>query len=180
MFKRVDQNIANEFKKLKTHILTLELKVIKEFKLSEPIDDNWYKSLKKSQGIYLFEIKVGNPNQELENWIDDFKKKWSVYDKQWTPSTKEVRIKNHKELLDWMPLYIGKSKTIGTRIRNHIKLDLHKTTFALKLNSRKNLSNDMFRIKALIFDDKLDNYNAIAPFTEYELRTRINPIVGKQ
>jgi len=75
-------------------------------------------------------------------------------------------------------LYIGKSRNIGSRIHGHIYKELHKTTFALKLQARKNLKNEIFRLKTIRIDVK--NYDAIVPRIEWQLRNKINPLIGKQ
>tara|TARA_R110002051_G_scaffold321505_1_gene409360 strand:- start:308 stop:553 length:246 start_codon:yes stop_codon:yes gene_type:complete len=81
-------------------------------------------------------------------------------------------------LTEWIPIYIGKSKRIEGRIHEHIFKELHKTTFALKLNARENMENEKFRLKTIKCE--IENYNMIVPAIEAQLRNRINPLIGKQ
>ena len=91
---------------------------------------------------------------------------------------KKKRIVEHSELTEWIPIYIGKSKRIEGRIHEHIFKELHKTTFALKLNARENMENEKFRLKTIKCE--IENYNMIVPAIEAQLRNRINPLIGKQ
>ncbi|WP_157970322.1 hypothetical protein [Albibacterium indicum] len=84
----------------------------------------------------------------------------------------------HKELKEWIPLYIGKSRNIASRIHGHIFRELDKTTFAMKLKSRENLYGQRFRISYIKLD--VNNYDMLVPYVERRLRNKINPIVGKQ
>jgi len=132
------------------------------------------------QGVYLIEIKNNRLFDNFDLWVEDFKSKWEdeKYIKKFTPNIKKKRVKAHTELNDWIPLYIGKSKNIGSRIHGHIYKELHKTTFALKLQARENLKNEVFRFKTIRIDVR--NYDAIVPRIEWQLRDKINPLIGKQ
>ena len=131
-------------------------------------------------GIYLIEIKNNGKFFTYNDWVQNFKSEWedNQYVAKFTPNLKKVRIRAHQVLSEWMPLYIGKSKNIGSRIHEHIYKDLEKTTFALKLMARVNLKNETFRLKTIKIE--VVNYDAIIPRIESQLRNRINPIIGKQ
>lgn len=175
----IDNEINRQLELLKEEVKLIDLQEICEFKLDEaaekiPWNDLVYK------GIYLFEIKNDKRFLDFNSWINDFKEAWEGkdYKYKFTPNTKKIRIRAHKELNEWIPIYIGKSLNIGHRIHGHIYKELHKTTFALKLMARTNLKDNTFRLKALKVDVK--NYDAIVPEIEWQLRNRINPIIGKQ
>ena len=44
--------------------------------------------------------------------------------------------------------------------------------------ARENLKNDNFRLSAININ--VENYDAIVPKIEWQLRERINPLIGKQ
>ena len=44
--------------------------------------------------------------------------------------------------------------------------------------ARKNLKDETFRLSAIKIE--VENYDAIVPRIEWQLRNRINPIIGKQ
>ena len=177
--QKIDKEINNQLELLKDEVDSIKLKDVCEFKIEDagkiiPWDDLVHK------GIYLFEIKNDNRFDNFELWIEDFKEIWEVdeYRDKFTPNTKKIRIRAHKELNEWIPLYIGKSRNIGARIHGHIYKELHKTTFALKLQARTNLKDHTFRLKAIEVD--VHNYDSIVPKIEWQLRNRLNPIIGKQ
>ncbi|WP_452226807.1 hypothetical protein [Lacinutrix cladophorae] len=176
---KIDEEINKQLELLKEEVKLIELEEICEFKLENagkiiPWDDLVHK------GIYLFEIKNDKRFTDFDSWIEDFKEIWETdeYRYKFTPNTKKVRIKAHNVLNEWIPIYIGKSRNIGRRIHGHIYKELHKTTFALKLLARTNLKNHTFRLKAIKVD--VHNYDSIVPKIEWQLRNRINPIIGKQ
>jgi hypothetical protein len=177
--QKIDSEINKQLELLKEEVKLIDLEDICEFKLDDagdkiPWDDLVYK------GIYLFEIKNDNRFTDFKEWINDFKEIWETddYRYKFTPNTKKLRIKAHKDLNDWIPIYIGKSRNVGSRIHGHIYKELNKTTFALKLLARTNLKNQTFRLKAIKVD--VHNYDSIVPKIEWQLRNRINPIIGKQ
>jgi hypothetical protein len=150
-----------------------------QFKLDESHNEIPWDDL-KFPGIYLIEIKNNNKFDSFDSWVNKFKLEWEdeKYLKKFTPNLKKIRIKAHNELNDWIPIYIGKSKNIKSRVHGHIYKELNKTTFALKLLARKNLMNDTFKLSALKIEVK--NYDALVPKIEWQLRNKINPIIGKQ
>ena len=131
-------------------------------------------------GLYLIEIKNMGSFSNIDAWITDLKNRWEDerYLRKFTPNFKKIRIQAHNELKEWMPLYIGKSKNVKTRIYEHLYKDLNKTTFALKLLARENLQQEVFRLKTIKIN--VANYNEIVPRIEWQLRNRINPLIGKQ
>jgi len=113
----------------------------------------------------------GSRRLGLSGNTDDFKKKF-------TPNFKENRIARHVTLPEWLPLYLGKSKKVNTRVMEHINLPLHKSTFALQLKARPGLANRQFRLHTLRLPVK--NHDLIAPVIESALRDRFTPLTGKQ
>ncbi len=177
--KEIDTELKNQFEALNEIIRSVRFTELVDFKLDEaaiqiPWNDIVY------PGIYLIEIKNTGKYDSFNDWVENFQLEWEdeKYIKCFTPNLKKVRIRAHNELNDWMPLYIGKSKNIGSRIHEHIYKELDKTTFALKLMARSNLKNEIFRVQTLKVE--VENYDAIVPRIEWQLRNRINPIIGKQ
>lgn len=177
--EEIDLELTKQFELLNKVIDETLLKQICQFNLNEHLNEIPWGELKYS-GIYLFEIKNNGKFSSFEDWINDFKIGWrdTKYLKQFTPDLKEIRIKSHTELNEWIPLYIGKSRNIEARIHEHIFKEIDKTTFALKLLARTNLHNDSFRLSTLKMD--VSNYDAIVSRVEWQLRNKINPIAGKQ
>jgi hypothetical protein len=132
------------------------------------------------QGIYRIDIFTSRENDDFESWAAKFRAEWDLpeYKNKFTCTTKDKRIRRHGVLSEWMPLYIGKSKKVGTRIAEHLNLPLEARTFALKIRSRPNMSHRRFRLHTIPLN--VQNYDLIAPSLERELRDRLNPIVGKQ
>lgn len=131
-------------------------------------------------GIYLIEIHTPGRNEDFESWVATFRTEWDLpeYKKKFTCTTKDKRIGRHGVLEEWMPLYIGKSKKVGSRVGEHLSLPLEARTFALKIRSRPNMSPRRFRLHTIPLN--IQNYDLIAPSIERELRDRLNPLVGKQ
>ncbi len=179
--KKIDKEINKQLVLLKEKVELISLKEICSFQIEKaddliPWNDIAYK------GIYLLEIKNEGRFTNFDSWITDFQEIWEneEYKRKFTPNTRKIRIQahRHKDLQEWIPLYIGKSRNVSKRVHEHIYKELHKTTFALKLKARTNLKSHIFRLKVLEID--VHNYDSIVPKVEWQLRNRINPIIGKQ
>lgn len=138
------------------------------------------KSHKK--GVYFFEIKT-NQDDSLSKWLESFSKKWQMLgvDKIYSPNIINKRIKKYEEenfLPEWMPLYLGISKELFSRIKEHINLKFTQTTYALKLKERDNLKDETFRVRFI--EVETEYYDLLLPRLESILRDKLNPIVGKQ
>ncbi len=177
--KAIDIELKKQFETLNQIVSEVKLSEILEFKLDEAEEKITWNEIVYS-GIYLVEIKNNGTYTSINEWIDNFKAEWEneEYLRRFTPNLKKMRIKAHTNLNEWIPIYIGKSKNIGNRIHEHIFKELEKTTFALKLMARRNLKNEIFRLKTLKIE--VENYDAIVPRIEWQLRNSINPIIGKQ
>jgi hypothetical protein len=137
----------------------------------------------KYEGIYLIEIRTTGRKSGLASWYKQFKEGWEhpSFRKAFTPNTRKVRIDAHSTLKPWMPLYIGKAKSVAGRVKQHISLDLSATTFALKLRARTHLRLSDLRLSTVNLEQlAIQNYGVIAPVLELALRNQINPLVGKQ
>ncbi len=82
--------------------------------------------------------------------------------------------------MKWVPLYIGKSKTLKSRIKEHLNDPLETTRGGLKIGKRDFLKGKTIRISVIEFDSKIENYDVIAPYIENMKRNDLNPIIGKQ
>lgn len=131
-------------------------------------------------GIYFIEIKNDSNHDTFQAWIDSFREEWEHddYKRHFVSNLRKVRINQHSELNEWIPMYIGKSKQIGARIRQHIYKELGKPTFALKLNARTNMRNKTFRLSVIKVPH--ENYDWVMPVIEKTLRNKFNPIIGRQ
>jgi hypothetical protein len=152
----------------------LDFTVICELADEETISQQQY------PGVYRIEIKSDNTHQSIEDWMKWFKGEWErpEYVKMFTPNTKAKRIEKHLVLKDWIPLYIGKAKSVAKRVLEHVNLPLNKPTTAMKIKERKNLANCRFRLSAIRID--VDRYDVIMPLVESALREKFNPILGRQ
>jgi len=176
----IDKEISISAKKLEEEVKKLTFEEICEFNLNKDHIPEIPWGTLNYPGIYLLEIKNDGKSDSLATWVENFKSKWEdeKYLKSFTPNLKKKRIVGHSELTDWIPIYLGKSKRIEGRVHEHIFKELHKTTFALKLNARENIQNERFRLKTIKCD--VQNYNMIVPAIEAQLRNRVNPLIGKQ
>ncbi|URC11912.1 hypothetical protein [Flavobacterium sp. B183] len=179
MIKEIDSEITKQLYLIKAFSNELHFKEICQFELNEKLDNIPWDIL-NHPGIYLIEVRNNEKFKIYEEWVNDFKFRWENEDyvKKFTLNFKLKRIKAHNELKEWIPLYIGKSKNIKSRLHGHIYKELSKTTFAMKLLARENMKKEIFRIS--IINLELTNYDAIVPVIENQLRNRINPLIGKQ
>jgi hypothetical protein len=134
------------------------------------------------RGIYLIEIRTLGKSRPFANWKTSFEAQWNdpLLKSRFTPGTKKKRMAAHSALKTWMPLYIGKSKTIWRRVNQHIDLGLDVNLFAMKLGLRPWLSLHDLRLSTLNFDEHgIKNYDVVAPALERALRATYNPVVGQ-
>lgn len=166
--KKFDENLKKISEEIKSEVDKINLDKIPsyEFKLSE------YESsqIKNCQGIYIFYIQKKS--------LDKFEIKWGNNIKKATPKIIKNRIKDHTNTIDWIPLYIGKSEKVISRIAQHITLKKESTTSSMKLRAREKFNEDIFAVR--IIPLKTEHYSFIAHYIESELRKTINPIVGKK
>lgn len=137
----------------------------------------------KYPGIYRIDVHVGHPQTDRANssdWIRQFVEEWDHADfvGNNTPTTKLLRIRKHDELLEWMPVYIGKSTNVGSRVAQHINLPLDRRTFAMKLRARPMWNLRVFRLSTIHLPVR--RYDLIAPLVEAEAREHVNPLVGRK
>jgi hypothetical protein len=177
---RIDKEFTKSAKALQIETEKLTFSRICEFKVNKNSSSNIPWETLKYPGIYLIEIKNDGNFNSFESWVEDFREKWEDerYLKSHTPNLIKTRIEKHTDLGEWIPIYLGKAETIGSRIREHIFKELCKTTYALKLNARENLENEIFRLKTI--KCQVANYKLIVPSIESQLRNKINPLIGKQ
>ena len=178
-FKSIDTEIDRQLRLLNKEVESIVLEDICEFSISEANDKIPFNNM-NYKGIYLFEIKNDCRFTDFDSWVANFIDQWEQkkYRYNFTSNIRKVRIAKHKELPDWIPLYIGKSRNVGKRVYEHIHKELEKRTYALKLKARTNLKDHTFRLKTI--EIEVHNYDSILPKIEWQLRNRINPILGKQ
>jgi hypothetical protein len=133
------------------------------------------------RGVYLIEIKTPGRDDSLAGWIKSFQAQWDHprFARAFTNTTKQKRIRKHKRLREWMPLYIGRSQKVGHRVGEHIALPRKARTFAMKLRMRGTFfKRNQFRLRTIKIDTQ--HYHVWAPILERVLRDKHNPIVGRQ
>lgn len=169
--------IVEEIKKLTSHS---KFKMLCEFTIEN--FDNYIEEINTCnfKGLYYFELKNNFQFETIEEWKNDFLLKWTdeTYLRRFVPNPRKTRLKMLTENNEWIPLYIGKSRKVSVRIKEHLNKELEKHTFAMKLKARTNLYDQFFRVSVLEVNTK--NYDLIVPILENELRNKINPIIGKQ
>lgn len=175
----VDQNLSSYVDSVKSIASKLEFTENFQFVLSDSIPTSQWESI-VYPGIYLIEIKNDFKFESFDLWIENFAALWEdeEFKYKFVPGLKKKRIKQHVSLNEWIPLYIGKSKNIGARFKEHLYLELKRNTFALKLHSRSQFHKDVFRLSTIKV--QVRNYDQILPIIENTLRNMINPIIGKQ
>ncbi len=183
--KNIDIQITNQLNLLEKLSESFQFTEICEFSIEKSNEIVPYDKLHIS-GLYFIEIK-NQKEEDFAVWIENFKPKFRGLEKEFlhkfTPNIIEKRIKKLKKTEDakpiWIPFYIGKSKKISQRVHSHINSTLGRPPFALKLNGRKNLNDEVFRLKILEIKDVI-NYDVIVPKLETIFREKLNPLVGKQ
>ncbi|MFG0592213.1 hypothetical protein ACF8C4_13915 [Myroides odoratimimus] len=174
LLKDIFESIKEEIKK------EIVWRDIGEFKVSDFSDLDSSVAECNFKGIYFFEIKNNFKFDNIEHWKQDFIIRWEegTYKRKFVPNTRKSRLNKLTENQEWIPLYIGKSRKVSTRIKEHIYKPLDKNTFAMKLKARENFNEEIFRVKAL--EINVEHYDWIVPLVEKELRNIYHPIVGKQ
>lgn len=175
--KSIDQTLKNQIVKLEEVAKKLQWKVVGEFRVNGDsailsLDDLGYK------GVYMIEVKNDTHPDDFGSWFQSFEGKWVKYEKNRTPRLIKKRIRSSVKRGAWIPLYLGKSSNIRSRIDGHLNLKLEQATYALKLNARENLSDYTFRLSTIRLD--VDSYDAIMPVVESCLREREQPLIGRQ
>lgn len=155
----VDIRISADADALRRLSNTLDFSPVMEFELGDdsPAIPN---IVAKQQGIYLFEILYTGKDISHEEWIDSFRKRWRC-NGGWIPDVKEIRIRAHRQFDTWVPLYIGKSRNIGGRIKEHIYHAFEKTTFSMKLKAQPVLYGEKFKVSWIPLP--VANYDMIVP-----------------
>jgi hypothetical protein len=136
-------------------------------------------------GIYLIEVCTRSTSvQTLTDWISAFRDEWmhEMYRDMFVANPQKKRMNVHLaagHLKDWMPIYIGKSKNISSRLQEHVSMPLGKKTFAMKLDARPTMKTRQWRFSTISLEG-VENYGVIAPQMEGALRDCYHPIVGRQ
>jgi hypothetical protein len=171
---KMDQQLSLALEPIRDIAATVEMPFVCFLKDEEAVKRQAY------PGVYRIDVQTSGTETELAAWIAKFRSEWEHADfkKSFTPNLKKKRIAGHTTLPEWMPLYLGKSKNVGKRVLEHIKLPLNKTTFALKLNARPGMAERTLRLHTL--ELRVQNYDAIVPALESALRNRFHPLIGKQ
>ena len=174
----IDEKISAIQVELREYSQTLKFTELCEFSMNNLESILWQEL--DCQGLYLIEIKNDLKYNIFNEWANEFCEKWQDerYVKRWVSNPKKMRLAKHKELGDWIPLYIGKSRKIKDRIHEHIHLKLEQPTTGLKLKVRDNMQNETFRISFINIPTQ--NYDWVMSKLERILRDRINPIIGRQ
>lgn len=177
--EEIDKELTKQFEILKEEIKPVNFRQVAKFQINDAGKSIPWEEIGYS-GIYLLEIKNTGKHSSFKDWITDFRLEWEreEYLRKFTPNLKKVRIKEHFELNEWIPIYIGKSRNIKSRVHDHLYKELNKSTFALKLMARENMRNETFRLQTIKIE--VENYDAIVPRIELQLRNRLNPLIGKQ
>jgi hypothetical protein len=177
---KIDIEITLQIQKLEKLFGEKDFIEFKEFRLNNKEEINLNK-LDKIKGIYLFEIK-NSKSLFFQDWIIEFENNFKIpkhnFAQNWAPNINKTRLKKYSnENLNWFPLYLGKSKNIKKRIKEHLDSNIGKAPSALKLRQRFNISNELFRIKYIDFS-AINNYNTICSIVEKQLQKKIKPIAG--
>ncbi len=186
MFQTLDNSINAALEKFDRDLSTLSFENSKTeiFILSEDLNIDFISSDCCGPGVYFFELKSPDDyrfGKKASTILQNIKKYWKHRSVRamWSPGIKDSRVSVHKEFIDgWIPFYIGKSRYLEKRVREHVFQDRGKTSFGMKLKARKNLYGLEFRISYIKIDVK--NYDMIVPYVESAMRNKYNPITGKQ
>jgi len=144
------------------------------------LSDETTVNLQRYPGLYKIDIRNSGEHQSFKEWYAWFRSEWvqDAYERKFTPNPKKKRVAAHTQLVEWIPLYIGKSRYISGRVWEHINLKLERPTTAMKLKERTNLTGQRFRLSTIRVD--VSNYDLIVPKLESALRDLHNPLLGRQ
>lgn len=185
-FTLLEKDLESLNVKIEEFSKSLVFEVIGEFNLNnlELIKHKIDKLEANIEGVYFLEIKRNYEFDDLKKWGQVFEKKWKNDTINNAPIFSPSRMDNLSKdkklnLNEWIPFYLGKSKDIKNRIKQHLySLSPERTTSALKLNQRKSIQDETFKIKYV--EIKTDYYDILMQKIEHFLREIYNPIVGKQ
>jgi hypothetical protein len=176
---KIDTELSTLMATLKAELDHYKFEPKFEFVLNKNFDLSFLEKI-KYPGVYLIEIHTGNQEITFNDWVKSFLEKWQdkEYVSHFVPNSRKGRLAAHKDLSTWFPLYIGKSKDISKRIKEHLYLEMKRPTGALKLIGRENIYDHVFKVSTIRIEVK--NYDIIMPQLERMLRNKINPILGRQ
>lgn len=181
MIEEIDKQISIQLNLLSNWVKEMKFQPAFEFTTQLKDSDIDWSKLRHS-GVYLIEVHVDDSMKLFEQWVEQFSYTWEhkVYEEYNTPRLIKKRIAEHvkQNSKGWVPLYIGKSKDISSRVKGHLFMPLEKQTYALKLMSRENLES--YQLRLSVVPVVVKNYDAIMPKVEGLLRDRLNPLVGRQ
>ncbi|NWL03681.1 hypothetical protein DM790_22920 [Flavobacterium collinsii] len=179
-FEEIKSKIKEINAELVNYASTLEFNKICDFTLDNCTERIPWEDM-KGHGVYFIEIKNQNHFSDFKSWVENFRLEWEdpLYKRRFVSNLKKNRIKNQNDKFEeWIPLYIGKSQNIKSRVWEHIYKKLDQNTFALKLNAREHAKKETFRLSIIKLPS--NNYNIIMPVIESTLRKKLNPIIGRQ
>lgn len=178
-YKFLLYQINNDFKALfeNEHLAD----ILEKLKWQHPLPDD-LKIVSNTYGLYLFTI-----DRSMISNLEEFEKLWQGGDN--TPLyTPKVIKKNFEKCLilneERLPLYLGKTEKLQTRLENHINGKRDSKTYSLKLRQRSNL--DLSKIQLAYYEIPFDI--ALSPeikqlyltTLEQKLRNKLFPLVGKK
>ena len=174
----VDEAINEHIDIVKLYVKTCEIENLCEFTLDNFSSIPWEQL--KHKGVYQIDVRNDEKHNNLAKWLIDFRSRWETIDYKDIKSSRIYKgcTKHYTEHKEWIPLNIGISRAINKRIGEHLVIPLNSGAYALTIQARTNLKNYTFRIKKLVID--VNNYETIRAKIEREIRTKINPIIGKQ
>ncbi|WP_339298042.1 hypothetical protein MKY92_25130 [Paenibacillus sp. FSL R5-0623] len=160
---------------------------------------DFFSVFREEVGIYLFEANFSEyydywlKNTECltlatvkHKWFEQLKRLWDGVDN--SPTFYKRRAEYHyisdeqnKFKNAWIPLYIGKSKNVQSRVNEHIEGRFQKT-YGMKLRHRDALKNGIqFRVSYSPLNElEDDTLYELVKVIENNVRAIFNPIVGKK
>lgn len=153
-----------------------------EFSLGNEIDQI-LQGLQNLKGLYLFQIKLPSGFQRVEFFKNFWDKTREAEGANNYPRVNGQRIQQgfSNNVDEWIPLYLGKSKELPARIKQHITLEKTSATYALKLKSQEGLFTDWhFKFSTISFNALDERFYFLCEILEEELRKVVCPIVGAQ
>lgn len=147
-------------------------------------DENPFLEVCKGPGIYYLEAKF--PFTTYEELVE-FGVRWGTAGAKdipkWLPRYYPGRAKKQVKLIEkggFIPFYLGKEFNVQSRLIGHMDGELEATTYALKLKKRAELLTGMeLKFSYVEINVKKSGYFCVE-LLEKALRSRLNPIVGRQ
>jgi hypothetical protein len=135
-----------------------------------------------SCGVYVFYIV---PEKEITTY-EELVDLWNRENVSYSPKVIKSRFGERLEKGECSCFYVGKSENLANRISQHIDQKTKETTYGLKISEHKKINYDhtfyysYFVVKETQSKSLQDGIQCLLVALEKQLRTELEPLIGKQ